>query len=282
MIFYRSIEIALSSAAEYTDLERIADLFVVYYQPIQMIEHKYKTKITAVGLLKSAELTSPGYLEPYYQRLKSYKGLIKDHTDNFKLASEVTIDILSDMIKNLFINYLRETQKRDSRLLNQLIMLMYPKYKQSPEEVLAKIRKSFVLKYKTNRAIQFLAEFFLNKYLNEPRKYDMLADMVVKKCLTGVTQEEVGKKIANSVYNFFVYGLYSRIEARNVYNITLKTRDGVQPMKYFTKVQSLARAVINMVGDYHSSVNFFGDLYETYDGVRKLFAKQRNIQVLFY
>ena len=95
---------SLSSESEYRDLENLADLFVIYYQPIQMIEHKYKTKITAVGLLKSANLSSPGYLEPYYQRLKSYKGLIKDHTDNFKLASDITIDILSDMIKNLFIN----------------------------------------------------------------------------------------------------------------------------------------------------------------------------------
>lgn len=272
----------MSNTPEYKDLEQLADLFITYYAPIQMIEHKYKTKITAIGLLKSAEMTSPSYIEPYYQRLKSYKGLIKDHTDNFKLASDITIDILSTLIKNLFINFLRENKKRDCRLLNLLITLMFPKYKGSQEPVLKNLRKSFVMKYKTNRAIQYVAENILNNYLNSPGKYDMLADMVVKKCLTGVTQEEVGKEISTSAYNFFVYGLYSRAETTNVYNITLKTKEGIQPMKYFTKIQSLARAIINIVGDKHTSVNFFGQLFETYEGVRKLFTKYRNIRVMFY
>ena len=138
------------------------------------------------------------------------------------------------------------------------------------------------MKYKTNRAIQYVAEYLLKKYLNRPQKYDMLADMVVKKCLTGVTQEEVGKEIETAVYNFFIYGIYSRIEATNIYNITIKTKDGIQPMKYFTKVQSLARAIINIVGDKQTSVNFFGKLWETYESVKKLFIKHRNIRVMFY
>ncbi|MBN2441584.1 MAG: hypothetical protein JXJ04_09555 [Spirochaetales bacterium] len=272
----------MSNESEYKDLEQLADLFIMYYKPIQMIEHKYKTKITAVGLLKSADFTSPSHLEPYYQRLKSYKGLIKDHTDNLKLASEIAIDILSNIIKNLFINFLQQGQKKDCRLMNQLISLMYPKYKDAGESIMVKLRKPFVLKYKSNRAIQFLAEFLLNKYLNEPRKYDMLGNMVVKKCLTGVTQEEVGKKIATAKYNFFIYGLYSRTEATNVYNITLKTKEGVQPMKYFTRVQALARAIINIVGDFQTSVNFFGELFETFESVKKLFEKNKNINVMFY
>ncbi|MBN2532347.1 MAG: hypothetical protein JXB88_05620 [Spirochaetales bacterium] len=267
---------------EYKDLEQMADLFIIYYAPIQMIEHKYKTKITAIGLLKSAEMTSPSFLEPYYLRLKSYKGLIKDHTDNFKLASDITIDILSTLIKNLFINFLRDNKPRDCRLLNQLIILMFPKYRGGQESVLKNLRKSFVTKYRTNRAIQYVAEYILNKYLNTPQKYDMLANMVVKKCLTGVSQEEVGNEIATSAYNFFIYGIYSRTEATNVYNITLKTDVGLQPMKYFTKVQSLARAIINIVGDKQTTVNFFGQLFETYESVKNLFLKYRNIRVLFY
>jgi hypothetical protein len=272
----------LPNTTEYKDLEQLADLFIIYYAPIQMIEHKYKTKITAIGLLKSAEMISPSYLGPYYQRLKSYKGLIKDHTDNFKLASDITIDILSTLIKNLFINFLRDNRARDCRLLNQLITLMFPKYKGSTESIFEKLRKSFVMKYKSNRAIQYVAEYILKTYLNSPAKYDMLADMVVKKCLTGVTQEEVGKEIATSAFNFFVYGIYSRTEATNVYNITLKTHEGIQPIQYFTRIQSLARAIMNIAGDKHATVNFFGQLFDTYENVKKLFAKHSNIRIMFY
>lgn len=267
---------------EYKDLEQIADFFITYYQPFQMIEHKYKTKITAIGLLKKVDRSDPIYIDPYYQRLKSYKGLIKDHTDNFKLASDITIDILSMIIKNLFVNFLRDNKKRDCILLNNLIALMFSKHRTSHESVLRKLRKPFVMKYKTNRAIQYVAEYLLKRYLNSPRKYDMLADIVVKKCLTGVTQEEVMKEIGAAAFNFFIYGIYSRAEVTNIYTITLKTEVGLQQMKYFTKIKSLARAVINMVGDKKTTVNFFGKLFDSIDTIKKLFTKYSNIKVMFY
>jgi hypothetical protein len=68
-------------------LEKIAELLKTHYSPIKMIETKYRAKVIAIGLLKGALFNSPEFLEPYYHRLLSYKGLIRDHTDNMKLAS---------------------------------------------------------------------------------------------------------------------------------------------------------------------------------------------------
>jgi hypothetical protein len=101
-------------------------------------------------------------------------------------------------------------------------------------------------------------------------------------CLTGITQEEVMKKISSSEFNFFVYGIYSKAEAANLYNINLNTKDGVQPMKFFTKASILARTVINLVQDHPATVNFFGELFETFEEIKALFSKHKNILVMFY
>ena len=54
-------------------LDKIANIMINYYKPFRMIEYKYKEKVTAIGLLKKAQMGFPNYLLPYYEKLMDYK-----------------------------------------------------------------------------------------------------------------------------------------------------------------------------------------------------------------
>jgi hypothetical protein len=268
---------------ELDPLEKIAELLKTYYNPIQMIEHKYRTKVTAIGLLKSAMFNTPEYLEPYYHRLLSYKGLIRDHTDNMKLAENIAANIFIDNINTLIENFKRTGRESDAKLLDLIITLIYPNSENSTDIQKKSMRKSFAEKYNTKQPVAALATYILRNYLNSEEKYDRLADMIVKRCLTGISQEDVSKRIVSADFNYFVYGLYSRAEATNIYNISLRTKDNeVQQLKYFTKSTVLARSVINQAGSKSATVNFFGSLWEPFEEIKKLFLKNTNIVVMFY
>jgi hypothetical protein len=266
----------------YNPLDCIANLLIAYYKPIQLIEHKYKTKVIAIGLLKIAQFHESIYIDPYKERLVSYKSLIKDHTDNLKMAEHITINIFSDMLNTLFINYLKGNKRIEARLLDNIIVLFNRQYENQSEETMKTARKNFIQKYRRNSAKQLLAHYLINKYLNKPEHYDILAAMIVKRCLIGVTQEEVKRRITSSVYNYYIYGIYSRVEVTNIYNITLQTPDGVQPMKYFTKIQSLARSIINTVGEHKTTVNFFGQIFDPFIEIEKLYSKSPHITLMYY
>lgn len=255
---------------------------IFYYRPVEMIEHKYRTKVTAVGLLKSAEMHSPDYIEPYYQRLLSYKIMIKDHTDNLKMAAQIAVKIFSDIILQVFKKNMSGGGDQDHRCLNYIITLLYPKYNNTPDSAFLSLREHFISKNNSMTEINKIALHMLKSYFTSPGHYDALAHKIVKKCLTGVTQEQVFNRIANAVYNFFVYGMYSRAEATDIYNITCKTKNSIIPMKYFTRVQSLARTVINKVGTYMTTVNFFGKIWDEYEEINALFRKTPNITVMYY
>lgn len=263
-------------------LEKIAELMVAYYNPIQMIEHKYKTKVTAIGLLKQAQLSDPVYIDPYYHRLVSYKGLIKDHTDNLKLIKDIAIKIFAGLLKSLFGNYMEEASRRDCNLLNYIVCLMSPAQEKKSDDTMKQIRRAFVEKYNKDSALIAVSGYLLNKYLNTPDKYDILADIIVRKCLTGVTQEAVEKKIASSRYNYFIYGIYSKEEAANIYNISLMSDNELKHLKYFIKIKSMAWSIINNVGSCLTTVNFFGKLWDTYSDIEEHFIKNTNITVMFY
>ena len=79
-------------------LDMIADILINYYPPIGNIEHKYRTKVTAIGLLKSVKMATPEYLLPFYERLMSYKLLIKNLTDNFMLSTNSSVKIFTQII----------------------------------------------------------------------------------------------------------------------------------------------------------------------------------------
>jgi hypothetical protein len=264
------------------ELNKLADILIKYYRPVEMIEHKYRTKVTAIGLLKSANLRTPDYLDPYLERLASYKGLIKDHFDNFKLSRAVVVRIFYEILDQVYREIMTVGGKKEYMILDNFIMLMYPRFIDAPEEQLREPRKVFLAKYRTPEAMQKIANQIIGTHLDKPEKYDQLAEQIVKSCLTGVTQEEVFRRIQAAVYNFFVYGIYSRTEATDIYTITLKIKEQVITMKYFTKVTSLARAVINKVGKYMTTINFFGKIWDPYEEIDKLFAKNTNIKVMYY
>ncbi|MBN1699809.1 MAG: hypothetical protein JW881_20000 [Spirochaetales bacterium] len=263
-------------------LDCIANLLIAYYKPIQLIEHKYKTKVIAIGLLKIAQFADAIYLDPYKERLVSYKSLIKDHTDHFKMAEYITINIFSDILNTLFINYLKANTKKDAQLLDQLIIILNAQYENRAQALIHSVRTGFIQKYRKMSEKRLLAHFLMKKYLNKSENYDLLAAMIVKRCLIGVTQEEVEKRIASSVYNYYIYGIYSRVEVTNIYNITFQTPYGIQPMKYFTKIQSLARSIINTVEENKTTVNFFGKIFDPFIDIEKLFSKCPNITLMYY
>jgi hypothetical protein len=263
-------------------LEKIAELLKRYYNPIQMIEHKYRTKVTAIGLLKEAQFNTPEYLEPYYHRLLSYKGLIRDHTDNMKLAENIARSIFTENIKALLENFRRTARESDAGLLDLVITLFYPNLESATDQQKRAMRKSFSEKYAAEEHAAALGTYVQRNYLDTAEKYDRLADMIVKRCLTGITQEDVSKRISNADYNYFVYAIYSRTEATNIYSITLMHQGEVNPLKYFTKSAVLARSVINQVMTKSATVNFFGQPWEPFDEIKKLFAKSTNIVVMFY
>jgi hypothetical protein len=264
-------------------LEKIAELLKTYYSPIQLIEHKYRSKVTAIGLLKGALFTAPEYLEPYYARLKSYKGLIRDHTDNMKLAENIAINIFSQNIKSLLENYKKTGQDDRTELLNRFISLIHRNCENASPERITPVRKSFVEKYTNDKHFFQLSVFIIRNYLDSSEKYDILADMIVKRCLSGITQEDVTKRSDSSQFNYFVYGIYSKVELTNIYNITVRVKGGnAKPLKYFTKLSVLARAIMNQVKDNSVTINFFGQLWEPYEEIKSLFGKNTNITILFY
>jgi hypothetical protein len=263
-------------------LEKIAELLKTYYNPIKAIEHKYRMKVTAIGLLKNALFNTPEYLEPYYHRLLSYKGLIRDHTDNMKLAENVSANIFIENINTLLLCYRKFEKESDVALLDAIITLVYPGSENATVQKKRANRANFTAKYKTRDQISALAAYILRNYLDSTDKYDRLADMIVKRCLSGISQEDVSKQISSSEYNYFVYGIYSRMEARNIYNISLSICSEVKTLKYFTKISVLARSVINQVGAKSTTINFFGQLWESFDDVKKQFEKNTNIVLMFY
>ncbi|MBN1413151.1 MAG: hypothetical protein JW969_20090 [Spirochaetales bacterium] len=264
------------------ELSKIADILIKYYKPIEMIEHKYRTKVTAIGLLKTANMRTPDYLDPYLERLASYKGLIKDHIDNFKMAKNITVKIFYDILEQVYREIMTMGGKKEYQALDDYIMLVYPKYIDAAEEALSEARKIFISKYRTPETMRRIAVKIISDYLDTPESYDQLAEDIVKSCLTQITQEEVFRRINSAIYNFFVYGIYSRKEVADIYMITLKVKEGVIPMKYFTKASSLARAIINKVGTHMTTVNFFGKIWEDYEEIEKLFEKYINIKAMFY
>ena len=263
-------------------LDKIAEIMTWYYKPIQMIEQKYRNKVTAIGLLKSAHMSAPNYLEPYLQRLLSYKELIKDHTENLKMAEQIALQIFIRIVQEIYKKNLNTGTREDLIALNHIITLVYPQYNKYPENALEQLNKQFLSRYKSFENIHKIVSSILSHYLNSPEKYDELAAKIVKRCLTGVTREDVLKHISTAVYNFFIYGIYSRKEATDIYNITLKTRNNLVPMEYFTKMQYLARTVINKVGNYKATVNFFGKRWDDEEEINKFFRRNENITVMFY
>ena len=62
----------------------------------------------------------------------------------------------------------------------------------------------------------------------------------------------------------------------------LKPETTLENRGFFTKINLLARAVINEVDSEPATVSFFGTLKDDYDDIRKLFGKSPGIRILFF
>ena len=106
--------------------------------------------------------------------------------------------------------------------------------------------------------------------------------MIVKKCLTGIKQEDVIKKLAGSIYNFLVYGYYDQKRMQLVYEIASKHKNKIERHEPFFKLQILSRFIISTVQSFKTTVNFFGPRIDNFDEIKDLFKKKQSISILFF
>ena len=259
--------------------EKLAYLFIRYYPPIEVVEHKYHTKVTAVGILKTAGFEQSAYFYPYYQRMLSYKLLVKDYTDNMKFSIEATSTILKKMISSI-LNGVDKFETKSMESLDIFISLIYPKL--PVEYELRKIRSAFLKKFNCHQGINLLTRVILKNYFSSGESYDRLAQHIVKKCLTGIKQEDIHNKLSKATYNYIIYSLRSDVEKAFIYEVYLKRNEETIPKKFFRNLPAMTRAIINEVGPYRSTVNFFGSLINSYGEIKELFSKNLNITVMFF
>lgn len=263
-------------------LDKIANIMINYYKPFRMIEYKYKEKVTAIGLLKKAQMGFPNYLLPYYEKLMDYKLLIKDHTDNLKMAHNIAMEMFKNILQDVFRDGIKKDNPKSMLVFNYIIALLFPQYQNADQKILEEMKQLLLTKYNSPDKIRLLAEKLLTRHLDIEDKYDLLAKIIVNKCLSGITLEDVSKINHGTLYNFYVYGIFSKSESRNIYNVNVQVKNEIRSLKFFTKIKLLAWAVMNMVSNYEATINFFGNIFDDRQEIEKLFSKNSNIILNFY
>jgi hypothetical protein len=265
-------------------LDRTAILFIKYYPPIDNIAHKYKTKVTAIGLLKQINLVGPDYFMPYYERLMSYKLLVKDLVDNIKISEEAALKIMTDIIHHILTTQgLPPPENFEASDVCALMRLVYPKLREATLEQIYELSPKFLDFLKKDTSCQQVATNILRNFLKTTEQYDLLAQKIVKMCLTRTQQEEVMKRMESSIYNFFIYFIFDKRQMNYQYETYFRFRNGlVTRLDPFVNTKVLSRAIINQVGGYMTTVNFFGSRLNNYDELRELFKKNQNIMLMFF
>ncbi len=264
-------------------LEQIAEFLIKYYPPIGNIEHKYKTKVTAIGLLKTANLINPEFFNPYYGRLKSYKLLIEDLLENFQLSTRASLEIFTDIVYNIVndVNLSPDEVYKSSHVIS-LMLLISPKLAGADKNALYNYSKKFIASSLKENTYEKMAKYIIDNFLVSEKQYDDIATLIVKKCLTGIKQEDVLNKLAGSIYNFFVYVNYNQKRMQLVYDISSKHKNKVERHEPFFKLQILARFIISQVQTFKTTVNFFGPRIDNYDEIKSHFKKKQNISIMFF
>jgi hypothetical protein len=266
---------------DYLDL--IADILIKYYPPIGNIQHKYVTKVTAIGLLKSANLMKPEYSLPYYERLKSYKGLVQNLMDNFKMTNIVALKIFAEIICAIIGDERTRPEERyKSPSFLSLTQLLNPGLgDRDSAGLLNQSRQLFGALSDTDRC-ERAAAAIIDQYLQDQARYDELARKIVKKCLTEVTQESVLHSLETATYVFFVYA-YFDVRLRQLrFEICYRHKKNIEQLEPFFNVKMLSRSIISLVNSERTVVNFFGERIQNYDEIRAFFAKNPNITVMFF
>jgi hypothetical protein len=264
-------------------LEIIAELLIKYYAPIGNIEHKYKTKVTAIGLLKSADMIDSMFYAPYYDRLMGYKLLVKNLMDNFKLSRDISKNILADIVWQIAHDEaIPEQERYKSPLLILLVLLLNPEFEKQGKEQIFMVSKKFLANLNDMEACLKVADYVSLHFLDLENSFNELSQKIVKKCLTGVKQEQVMERLEGAVYNFFVYAYYDQPKRQLRYEIAYQYRNTKERIEPFFNLKMVARSIISRVAKYKTNVNFFGPRISNFDEIRGFFNKYSNINVMFF
>jgi hypothetical protein len=266
---------------DYLDL--IADILIRYYPPIGNIQHKYVTKVTAIGLLKSANITKPEYFTPYYERLKSYKGLVQNLMDNFKMTNIVALKILSEIIVGIVDDEnIHPDERHKSQVFLNLVLLMNPALAAGDSTAVLDQARRVHDALRSVEHCEKAAAAIIDRFLHDQSRYDELAQKIVKKCLTEVTQEAVLKNLETAMYVFYVYAYFDVRMRQLRFEITFKHNRNIEQLEPFFNVKMLSRAIISTVTSERTIVNFFGEHVQNFDEIRQYFLKNPNITVMFF
>jgi hypothetical protein len=264
-------------------LDLIADILIKYYPPIGNIQHKYITKVTAIGLLKSANVTRPDYYAPYYERLKSYKSLVQNLMDNFKMSNIVALKIMCDIIERIRNDEKIDPDERHkSASFLSIVILLNRKLGEGDSTHLLEKSKSLYKNLANAEACEEAAASIIDQCLTDQKKYDELAGRIVRKCLTEVKQEAVLKNLESAVYIFFVYAYFDPRMHQLRYEITFKHNKNFEQLEPFFHLKMLSRSIISLVTDHRTIINFFGEHIQNFDEIRQFFSKNPNITVMFF
>jgi hypothetical protein len=127
-----------------------------------------------------------------------------------------------------------------------------------------------------------VADYVSTHFLDLENSFDELAQRIVKKCLTGVKQEQVIERLEGAIYNFFVYAYYDQPKRQLRYEIAYQYRNTKERIEPFFNLKMVARSIISRVGKYKTNVNFFGPRISNFDEIRAFFSKFSNIRVMFF
>ena len=152
----------------------------------------------------------------------------------------------------------------------------------APTELYPFAKSLLVNLFQKQEAVKQVAEQIVKNYLSEGLHYDTLAQIIVKKCLIGIKQEEVLKRLAGAVYTFFVYAYFDPQKHQLRYEIAFKHEKIIERLEPFFHVKMLARAIHSKSSSYRTIVNFFGTRITNYDEIKSHFKKHQNITVMFF
>ena len=163
-----------------------------------------------------------------------------------------------------------------------LMLLLNPEFEKQGKEQIFTVSKNFLANLKDDQACLRIADYIILHFLELDNSFDELAQRIVKKCLTGVKQEQVVQRLEGAIYNFFVYAYFDQPKRQLRYEITYQYKNTKERIDPFFNVKMVARSIISRVGRYKTNVNIFGTRITNYDEIRQFFRKYSNITVMFF
>jgi len=256
-----------------SNLDLWSSILLKYYNPLIQIEHKYRTKITAVGLLKNAKLSHPRYLSPYAMKLNNYKELLDAHwqlNDSMGSINGVYESVLQNMFESV-----------DYASLNDLTRVLYSSLEEDSDDEF-RMRKEVFENLQTDDGRKLLSDKLYGLTFFDDTHYNEFIHSLNRICLSGLKQEEVISRIEEVTYNAYLFRLPSRTMNPSFF-LTLQDRSSITKPQDWSCLNTVLRYVKTKIGDYYANVNVFMiEDKETLSKIRNFYESIRNINVMFY